>query len=237
MRSILFCLTALGWCAQAAPTGRLNLNIPLGSASTPLGDSSAERTGNIALAASRIDGTILLPGDRFSFNEVVGRRTAEAGYLAAPTLVYGSREAVVGGGICQLATTVYNAALLSDLKMLERHRHATTVPYCPPGQDATVSWGSKDLAFQNSLAQPVRIQAGVEDGMVMVRFFGEQSLPDEIHLETEEWEIPSPFDAHPSSGGMEVTLYRVRSRDGEVVERQYLHRDVYPPRIVLRTQE
>jgi len=216
---------------------RSSFVVPLGSSSTPLVDASPERVRNIEQAASRIDGRILLSGERFSFNQTVGERTAEAGYAYAPMLLYGRREQELGGGICQLATAVYNAALLSDLRLIERHRHSSPVPYVPLGQDATVSWGTKDLVFENPLGQPIMMRAGVQDGNVVVRILGTGAPEMDIHLETEVWEIPSPFEEAASTPGIEATLYRVRSREGVVVERQYLHRDVYPPQITVPIEE
>jgi len=209
--------------------------VALGSCSTPLGGSSPERVRNLALAASRIEGTVLLPGEPFSFNETVGERTAEAGYGYAPTLLYGERVPLLGGGICQLAGTLYNAVLLSDLDVLERHRHSTPVDYTPLGQDATISWGAQDVVFRNTLENPIRIEAGVEGNQVIVRVFGREPLEYDVALETEEWEVePTEEGTEP---GFEVTLYRVRSREGRVVERQYLHRDYYPPFITIGDEE
>jgi vancomycin resistance protein YoaR len=191
---------------------------------------------NIGLAAERIDGTVVPPGGIFSFNETVGPRTVEAGYGYAPTLLYGERVPMLGGGICQLAGTLYNAALLADLDTTERHRHSTPVDYIPLGQDATVSWGSKDFAFRNPVGMPVLIRARVAGEKVVVEVFGGEEAGYDVSLETDGWEVPSPYgeDGEP---GIEVTLYRVRSREGSVVEREYLHRDYYPPRIVTGEEE
>jgi vancomycin resistance protein YoaR len=226
-----------GFLALTAAPEVPELPVPLGSCSTPLGDSSPERIHNLDLAASRIDGTLLQPGERFSFNEAVGMRTAQRGYAHAPILLYGRRKTQVGGGICQLAGTLYNAALLSDLRVRERHRHTSPVNYLPLGQDATISWGSKDLVFENSLGQPVLITVGIEDEGLLVRFFGRERLDCEVHLETDLWEVPSPFDREDSEPGIEVTLYRVKSRDGSVFEREYLHRDLFPPHLIIEEED
>jgi vancomycin resistance protein YoaR len=210
--------------------------VPLGSCSTPLGESSPERVRNITLAAGRIDGTIVPPGRRFSFNETVGPRTVEAGYGYAPTLLYGEKVSLLGGGICQLSGTLYNAVLLSDLRVRERHRHSTAVDYIPLGQDATVSWGMKDLVFENALSKPVLIQAAVEGTKVVVQVSGTEPLEFEVALETDVWEVPSPADEN-GEPGIEVTLYRVRSREGSVIEREYLHRDYFPPHIMMEREE
>lgn len=233
-----WCLALLGGlCASMAVSGVPEFPVPLGSCSTPLGDSSPERIHNLDLALSQIDGLILQPGEGFSFNQVVGERTAERDYARAPILLYGRRKTQLGGGICQLAGTLYNAALLSDLRVRERHRHTSPVNYLPLGQDATISWGSKDLVFENSLAQPILITVVIEDESLLVRFFGRERLGCEVHLETDIWEVPSPFDGEDSEPGIEVTLYRVKSRDGSVFEREYLHRDLFPPHLVIEEED
>lgn len=130
-----------------------------------------ERTNNIQIASSAIRGTILRPGDVFSFNDVVGQRSSSKGYLPAPIF---SGDAVIsgyGGGICQVASTIYNTVLLSGMPVLERHQHSQHVVYVPDGYDATVSWGEADFQFQNSFDYPVEVYAKQFDNYVMVAFF------------------------------------------------------------------
>lgn len=140
----------------------------LGSYYTALINSPAGRTNNIRLSAGNINGTILEPGAVFSFNRTVGRRTIEAGYKEAPIFVGQEIENEVGGGICQTATTMYNAALESGMQVIERHTHSMPVKYAPPGRDATVYWGVADLKFKNTLDRPVQILAEVYGSYVLI---------------------------------------------------------------------
>lgn len=122
----------------------------LGSCDSPH-TAQAGRTKNLELACKAIDGTILNPGDEFSFNKIVGERTAEKGYQKA--IVYqtgGKSEAEEGGGVCQVASTIYTACLYADLKVTERAPHMFTVTYVQLGMDATIYWGNLDYMFVNS---------------------------------------------------------------------------------------
>ena len=135
--------------------------------------AQAGRTKNLELACKAIDGTILNPGDEFSFNKIVGERTAEKGYQAA--IVYqtgGKSEAELGGGVCQVASTIYTACLYADLKVTERAPHMFTVTYVQLGMDATIYWGSLDYKFVNSTDHPLRIDASVSGGYVHVKLMG-----------------------------------------------------------------
>ena len=135
--------------------------------------ANAARTKNLELACKAIDGTILNPGDEFSFNKIVGERTKEKGYLAA--IVYtdgGKSESQEGGGICQVASTIYTCTLLADLEVTERAPHMYLVTYVEPGMDATIYWGSLDYKFVNSTDHPLRIDASVSGGYVHVKLVG-----------------------------------------------------------------
>ncbi|HHY63620.1 MAG TPA: hypothetical protein GX501_01095 [Clostridiaceae bacterium] len=125
------------------------------------GENNYNRSINIGLAAKSIDGTILMPGEVFSFNDVVGPRTAAKGYRTAHIFVAGRITDGTGGGVCQVSTTLYNAVLRADLEVLERHNHMFTVGYVPLGHDAAVSYGYADLVFKNTTGHPLRISAVV----------------------------------------------------------------------------
>ena len=120
---------------------------------------SANRKSNVALAASTFNERILLPGDVFSYNDTTGSRTAEKGYLMAPVYKGGKSVDEVGGGICQPSSTLYLAALNSNLKIVERHQHQFAVGYVPDGLDATVYYGSLDFRFENDTDYPVKLVA------------------------------------------------------------------------------
>ena len=135
--------------------------VVLGTYSTTLIGSLPARTQNIRLAASSIDGTVLEPAQVLSFNRRVGERTIARGYQAAPVILHESRDIQVGGGVCQVASTLFDAALLAGLRTTERHRHSYPIDYIPLAQDATVVWGAKDLKILNCLDQRVRFRADV----------------------------------------------------------------------------
>jgi len=121
------------------------------------------RTTNIKVACKYIDGMILQPGEIFSFNEVVGRRTPERGFKVAT--VYSGQEVLsgYGGGVCQVSTTIFNAVLYANLQIVERCQHSMTVHYVPYGRDAAISWGSADFKFKNTTNVPIKISAKVYD--------------------------------------------------------------------------
>ncbi len=127
-------------------------------------ENNYNRGINIRLAAESIDGTLLLPGEEFSFNKVVGPRTAQKGYRTAHIYVAGQIQDGTGGGVCQVSTTLYNAVLRANLEVRERHNHMFTVGYVPLGHDAAVSYGYADLVFTNTTAYPLQIKAEVSSG-------------------------------------------------------------------------
>lgn len=136
------------------------------------------RTTNLTLAAKAIDGYIIRPGEVFSFNQIVGERTAEKGYKPAAIYVGEATEDGTGGGICQVASTIYYAALLADLEIVERTEHMYLVDYVPPGMDATIYWGSLDFKFRNNTDYPIRVDASVSGGQVHVTLVGTNTHPD-----------------------------------------------------------
>ncbi len=140
---------------------------------TTLLDRSDSRTNNVDLAAKAIDNIILAPGEVFSFNQAVGRRTVDKGYLEAPIFVGEKVETGIGGGICQVSSTLYNTALLANLPVLERHPHSLTVAYVPTDQDATVVWGITDFRFKNTLDHPIKIMTKVINNYVVTGIFRE----------------------------------------------------------------
>jgi vancomycin resistance protein YoaR len=137
---------------------------------------------NIRLAAEAIDGTELFPGEEFSFNDIVGPRTKEKGYAIAHIYSGGEIRDGYGGGICQVSTTLYDAVLLANLNVTERHNHIFTVSYVPLGLDAAVSYGYADLKFQNNTNYPIRINAKVsDDNRLTFSIVGTNLYPD-VHV-------------------------------------------------------
>ncbi|MFB3784777.1 MAG: VanW family protein [bacterium] len=215
----------------------IQLPFLLGSCSSPLAGSTPERIQNIRAAVEKISGKILLPGETFSYNQTVGPRTRAAGFLPAPAIVHEALRPVTGGGICQVSSTLFNAVLLSDLKVVERHRHYTPVNYLPLGMDATISWGTKDFRFRNTSPGSVQIIGRVSDSTLTFQIYGEQPLADELRLETEIVESPSPHPDETSEPGIEIKLYRIRQKEGKILARQLIHTDYYPARIVQTPRE
>lgn len=136
------------------------------------------RMHNIALASSKYHNYILMPGEEFSFNKVVGSRNEKTGYKSAHVFINGRVEDGIGGGICQAVSTLYNAVLLSDLEVVERKNHSFIVTYVPLGQDATAYYGGTDLRFINNTGWPIKILSWVEDNQVHVVFMGTNTNPE-----------------------------------------------------------
>jgi vancomycin resistance protein YoaR len=130
------------------------------------------RTKTVRRAISLIDNTIVAPGGVFSINERVGERTEKRGFGIGHVFVDGKMDKQVGGGMCQVATTLFNAAMLADLKIVERHQHVRTVPYVEPGRDATVYWGQKDFKIQNDTQYPIYISYKTTRRHAIVALYG-----------------------------------------------------------------
>ncbi|WP_446898370.1 VanW family protein [Clostridium sp. LBM24168] len=133
--------------------------------------SSSERANNIVLATKSINGTVIMPGDEFSFNGVVGERTAAKGYKAAPVIIGDKLEDGLGGGICQVSTTLYNAVNAAKLTSTERVHHTRPVHYVAEGMDATVDYGNIDYKFRNDFKYPVYIQGYTSGGSVAFNLY------------------------------------------------------------------
>ncbi len=134
--------------------------------------SASGRTTNLRLACQAINGTVLQPGETFSFNDVVGERTAEKGYQEGVIYISGNSEPALGGGVCQVASTIYYCAMYADLEIVHREPHMFFVTYVPGGLDATVYWGSIDFQFKNSTNYPLRVDAEVSGGKVNIALVG-----------------------------------------------------------------
>ncbi|MGE4549257.1 MAG: VanW family protein [Intestinibacillus sp.] len=146
----------------------------LGTYTTSYNPRQTNRNTNIRLAAGMINGTVLQPGEVFDFNKIVGQRTAANGYKIAS--VYSGGEVVdgLGGGICQVSSTLFNAALLANMQITTRSSHGLRVHYLPAGRDATVSWGGPEFRFKNSNTYPVKVTAGYDSakGTLTIQILG-----------------------------------------------------------------
>ena len=150
----------------------------LAKKSTSLGGSSANRKNNITLAAKAINGTILNPGEVFSYNGTVGERTTAKGYKPAYAYVGGETIEQVGGGICQVSSTLYYCTLMSCLEVVDRSEHMFPVSYLPYGLDATVNWGTLDYKFKNTTNYPIKLSLYVEGSTLYVSILGTQERTD-----------------------------------------------------------
>jgi vancomycin resistance protein YoaR len=169
----------------------------IGQYITYFNSNNKSRSNNIELASQALDSHVVFPGETFSFNQVVGNRTIAKGYMRAPIIVRGELSEGVGGGICQVSSTLFNAVDRAGLKIVQRYSHSKRVPYVPSGRDATVSWYGPDFQFKNQYNQPILIRAKRYGGSMMVKLYSSDvinmktrkvpnaptSLPKEIHIE------------------------------------------------------
>ncbi|KKB73428.1 MULTISPECIES: VanW family protein [Bacillus] len=152
----------------------------IGQYVTYFNSGNKSRSHNISLAAKAIDNHVVFPNETFSFNEVVGQRTKNKGYMSAPIIVRGELSEGIGGGICQVSSTLYNAVDRAGLKIVQRYSHSRRVPYVPRGRDATVSWNGPDFRFQNKYNQPVLIRAKRYGGSMVVTLYSSDVINNEI---------------------------------------------------------
>lgn len=194
----------------------------LGTAATNVSGTSVRRN-NVRLSADLVNGTILNDGDLFDYNLVVGERTTARGFGAAASYVNGQTVDTVGGGICQTSSTIYLAALLSNLEIVERYNHRYWPGYITLGMDATVSWGGPEFRFRNNTGYPIRIDAHYDRGRLTVTILGTKT--DDTYVEmthkvlstteyeteyVETGELPWGEQLQQQSGytGYEVVTYR-----------------------------
>ena len=140
--------------------------IVLGEAVTNILDKGENRVNNIEIACKKIYETKLEPEKVFSFNSATGERNTKNGYKNAPVIVNGEKSEGIGGGVCQVSTTIYLASLNANLSIIEQHNHSEKVAYAPDGKDATVVYGVKDLKIKNNTGKTIYIYTWIEDGKV-----------------------------------------------------------------------
>jgi vancomycin resistance protein YoaR len=193
------------------------------------------RNVNLRVAAEKIDGLIIPPGGKFSFDKVVGPRTEKYGFKKAGVISRGKVIQGLGGGICQVSTTLYRSILQAGLKINERHNHSIYegIDYAERGLDAAIAWGYKDFKFQNNLDIPVLIAAKSGAGSVTIELYAEAVPYESVRLETRN-ERKHPFKTklkknsrlkkgekrivHPGVDGYTVETYRIITNNGKVKE-------------------
>jgi vancomycin resistance protein YoaR len=209
---------------------------------TTFSAGNVSRSSNIRLAANKIDGVVLAPGEKFSFNGIVGRRTAKAGYKEAGVYRNGRHDIDIGGGICQVSTTLYNAALFANLKITNRNNHSMPVPYVPIGRDATVDYDSQDFEFQNNLDKPIAVSATTGKGSITFRILADQKSDVEVKIASSKarsWATGQKQVKDPNlpagrtvviekgSAGHEIFTHRVVMKNGVEIKREPLGRSYY----------
>ena len=214
--------------------------------------TNKNRSNNLTIAAGKINGTILMPGEIFSYNKVVGARTIAAGYKEAGAYAGGKVVKDVGGGICQISSTIYNTALLANLEIVDRSNHQFLTSYVPVSRDATVSLGGLDFKFKNTRTYPIKIVASAKNGLAKVSFYGiKEETEYEVVIQSktlsyipytvkyiEDSSLARGKEVVSQSGynGCKSEAYRVLKLNGKVVSKTLLSRDTYDPmqRIIRR---
>ena len=148
----------------------------IGRYTTTFNSNKKERTMNISLATEAINNSVIFPREQFSFNQIVGKRTVEKGYLQAPVIIHGKFSEDIGGGICQVSSTLFNAVDNAGLKIIQRYSHSRKIPYVPPKRDATVSWDGPDFAFENNYERPVLIQAKMQGNHLLIELYSAETI-------------------------------------------------------------
>ena len=220
--------------------------------STKYDASNVNRSTNLKIAAGKINGIVLMPGEEFSYNKVVGKRTVEEGYKDAKIYADGGVVDGLAGGICQISSTLYNAVLLANLEVTERYNHTYTTSYLPAGRDATVVWGAKDFKFVNNRSYPIKIEASVGNGIAEFKFHGiaeeteyeikilpvvTSSIPFSIAYEDDPT-LPAGVEHLKQGGhaGCRVTTYKEVRLNGTTISKDIITTDTYSPmkKIIVR---
>lgn len=209
---------------------------------TAFTSQDVNRVTNIKLAAKKANGQIVYPGGIFSFNDVVGPREKAYGFKEAMEIVDGEFVPGVGGGICQLSSTLYNAVLLANLDIVERYNHSKVLSYVPMGRDATVVFGSLDFKFRNTTQQPIMVMTEVNEHELTVGIVGRYSIPEKIEIITINQEkIPSVIIKQPDDSlylgesilkksgkpGTSLTTKRIVRLHGQIIKQEVLSTDRY----------
>lgn len=222
---------------------------PMAEFTTKFSAGNRPRSSNIKTAAAKINALVMMPGDEFSFNGTVGRRTLAGGFKEAGVYVNGRHDTGVGGGICQVSTTLYNAVLKADLAPTQRLCHSLPVPYVPTGQDATVSFPNPDFKFKNNAPHPIALRTIYTPGQLTVRIYGIATPGKTIEIvrgavsyrsrgEKTIHDPSLPFGkvVVEERGASQISLRttRVVKQNGNVIRREALGTSVYggSPRIL-----
>ena len=188
--------------------------------STKYATSNKNRTTNLILAANKINGYVLMPGETFSYNKVVGARTIAAGYKEAAIYVQGEVVDGLGGGICQITSTLYNAVVYANLEVTSRTNHQFVPSYVTASRDATVVYGSIDFQFKNNKDYPIKLVCSVSGGIANFKIFGlKQDNDCDVEI--------SSYETGRTSTAIYSEAYKILKKDGKVISTQLLSKDTY----------
>jgi vancomycin resistance protein YoaR len=243
------CAALLGVMGWAATRG--DREAVLSRYVTSLHGRTPNQVHNVAVAARSLNGKWIRPGEVFSFNRTIGSWSSDSAYKRAPVSYDGELVPSWGGGVCQASTTLYNAALLAGLTVVERHRHRWTAHYVAPGRDAAVAYSNIDLRLRNPYPWPVRLEGEIRGELVEFRVVGKEQPPQRFEIRQrmasvtepatlrQEWEagMPTRRVRNPGKRGYRVLTYRVRLAGGQEESRELLSDDAYPAmnRLVLES--
>ena len=219
---------------------------PISEFTTYFASSSQGRKNNIKISSIKVNGSVVLPNEVFSFNECTGERTWDTGYMESKVIIDGRFVPDVGGGVCQVSTTLYNAVLRANLEIVERHPHSIPVRYVQKGKDAAVSYGYLDLKFRNSYEFPIYIQSKVTSSVVTFRIFGgkvnenrqtniisilQETINPEIEKHVDNSLIPgSMIIVQKGRYGYKVNTYKVIYENKKKKKRELISNDFYKPK-------
>lgn len=208
-------------------------------------ESNKNRSTNIKLASEKINDTILMPGETFSYNKTVGQRTIKAGYKEASIYMNGKVVDGIGGGICQVSSTLYNAVLEANLEIVSRRNHYFITSYVSASRDATVSYGTIDFKFKNTRSYPIKISCTSQNGICQIAIYGikeeteyEVEIEDEItdiipyttkYIETKELTKGEENEIQKGVNGYKSEAYKILKLNGQVVSKTLLSKDSYNP--------
>ncbi|MEG6510597.1 VanW family protein [Desulforamulus ruminis] len=223
----------------------LKINGKIGEFTTYFDGENTNRRMNIKLAADKINNLMLKPGQEFSFNQTVGARTAAAGFRPARVIVGNEFDEALGGGICQVSTTLYNAILLANLTLVERHNHSLAVSYVPLGRDAAVAWDLLDFKFKNTLPGHAYLRTNTGRNYITVQVYGDTKTKQDVTIrswvtETVEADPIIKEDSSLAPGeetvvdagykGFKAQAERIIRDNGEIVGREALPASRYYPK-------
>ncbi|MBU3145524.1 VanW family protein [Clostridium sp. CF012] len=197
------------------------INTCIASFSTKFESSSFMRANNIDISVRAINGKILNPGESFSFNEVLGERTRERGYMEAPIIINNKIGSGIGGGICQVSSTLYNAILKTGIQGIERIHHSVPSSYVGLGLDATVDWGNIDFKFKNTLEYPIYIEARTQNKNLYINIFSNSDLNKKKYI------IDNNING--DANGYRVKVIRKTYENGMLINSEFISNDVYIP--------